>query len=315
MKRAVLVGIDDYQHFPPLRGCVNDVNALLPLLETNVDGGPNFECHAHTSPAEYIGRRQLLEAIDTLVGPGPEVALFYFAGHGMPERNDVVLVTQDGASPDLGVSLSQVLGAVQESEVSEVIIVLDCCFSGNAGSLPQLGKNVAALREGLAILTASRGDQTSRELTRGLFSTNLCAGLAGGAADVLGNVDVASLYAYLSGSFGAFDQRPTLKANVDSLHTLRICSPAVPMPSLRMLPTIFATPETELPLNPTYESSDPSADPKNVETMKILQACRSARLVVPIDTPHLYYAAMESKSCRLTHLGKHYWQMAKQKRL
>ena len=233
MKRAVLVGIDDYQNFPPLRGCVNDVNALLPLLETNEDGGPNFECHAHTSPAEYIGRRQLLEAIDTLVGPGPEVALFYFAGHGMPERNDVVLVTQDGASPDLGVSLSQVLGAVQESEVSEVIIVLDCCFSGNAGSLPQLGKNVAALREGLAILTASRGDQTSRELTRGLFSTNLCAGLAGGAADVLGNVDVASLYAYLSGSFGAFDQRPTLKANVDRLHTLRICSSAVPMPSLQ----------------------------------------------------------------------------------
>ena len=31
---------------------------------------------------------------------------------------------------------------------------------------------------------------------------------------------------------------------------------------------------------------------------------------MPIGTPHLYYAAMESKSCRLTHLGRHYWQMA-----
>ena len=197
----------------------------------------------------------------------------------------------------------------------EVIIILDCCFSGNAGNLPQLGENVAALRDGLAILTASRGDQTSREMTRGLFSVSLCAGLAGGAADVLGQVDVASLYAYLSGSFGAFDQRPTLKANVDRLHTLRTCSPAVSLPNLRLLPKIFATPETELALDPTYESSHPSADPKNMETMKTLQAYRAARLVVPIGTPHLYYAAIESKSCRLTHLGKHYWQMAQQKRL
>jgi hypothetical protein len=316
MKRAVLVGIDDYQSFPPLRGCVNDVKALQPLLEANEDGAPNFECHALTSsPTEYVGRRQLLQAIDTVVGPGAEVALLYFAGHGAPERNDVVLVTQDGAAPDLGVSLSQVLGAVQESKVPEVIVILDCCFSGSAGNLPQLGNNVAALREGLAILTASRGDQASRELTRGLFSINLCAGLAGGAADVLGNVDVANLYAYLSGSFGAFDQRPTLKANVDRLHTLRTCSPAVSLPNLRKLPIIFATPDTDLPLDPSYESSDPRADPKNVETMRILQACRAARLVEPIGTPHLYYAAIESKACRLTHLGKHYWQMAQRKRL
>jgi hypothetical protein len=315
MKRALLIGIDDYRNLAPLRGCVNDVNALLPLLESNEDGGPNFECHAHTAPDGYIGRRELLEAVDTLVGPGAEVALFYFAGHGVPERNDVVLAAQEGAPPDVGVSLSQVLGAIQESTVPEVILILDCCFSGNAGSLPQLGGRVAALRDGLGILTASRGDQTSRELTRGVFSTTLCAALAGGAADVQGHVDIASLYAYLSESFGAFDQRPTFKANVDRLHTLRVCSPAVPLADLRRLPKIFSKLETELPLDPSFEPSHVLANPDNVNIFKILQSCRAARLVEPVGTPHLFYAATESRSCRLTPLGRHYWTMAQQKRI
>lgn len=315
MKRALLIGIDDYKNLPALRGCVNDVQALLPLLEADEDGAPNFECQVHTAPAGYIGRRELLVAVDTLVGPGAEVALLYFAGHGVPERNDVVLVAQEGAPPDLGVSLSQVLGAVQESKVPEVIIVLDCCFSGNAGSLPQLGTNVAALRSGLAILTASRGDQTSQELTRGLFSTNLCAALAGGAADVLGRVDIASLYAYLSESFGAFDQRPTFKANVDRLHALRNCAPAVPLPDLRRLPKIFSTADAHLPLDPSFEPSHQLATPSHVDIFRILQECRAARLVEPVDAPHLFFAAIESKSCRLTPLGRHYWTMAHQKRL
>jgi hypothetical protein len=315
MKRALLIGIDDYKNLRPLRGCVNDVKALLPLLESNEGGEPNFECQVHTAPDGYIGRRELLEAVDVLVGPGAEVALFYFAGHGVPERNDVVLVAQEGAPPDFGVSLSQVLGAVQESRVPEVIIVLDCCFSGNAGNLPHLRANVAALRDGLTILTASRGDQTSRELTRGVFSTNLCAALAGGAADVLGRVDIASLYAYLSESFGAFDQRPTFKANVDRLHTLRTCSSAVPLPDLRRLPKIFNNPDADLPLAPSFEPSHALASPDHVDIFRILQSCRAARLVEPVGTPHLFYAAVESKSCRLTPLGKHYWFMAQQKRL
>ena len=212
-------------------------------------------------------------------------------------------------------SLSQVLGAVQESKVPEVILILDCCFSGNAGSLPQLGGRVSALRDGLGILTASRGDQTSREMTRGVFSTNLCAALDGGAADVLGHVDIASLYAYLSESFGAFDQRPMFKANVDRLHALRTCAPAVPLADLRRLPKIFANPGMDLSLDPSFEPSHALANPDHVNIFRILQTCRAARLVEPVGTPHLFYAAIESKSCRLTALGRHYWSMAQQKRI
>jgi hypothetical protein len=317
MKRALLVGIDNYQFARQLRGCVNDVAALQPLLEANEDGSPNFECQTLTSPSDFVGRRQLLDAIDRLLMPGADVALFFFAGHGAPERNDVVLVAQDGAPPDLGVSLSEVLGAVQDSKVNEVLLILDCCFSGGAGGLAQLGPNVAALRGGLSILTASRGDQTAMEggASRGVFSINLCAALSGGAADVLGEVDMAGLYAYLSEAFGAFDQRPTFKANVDRLHGLRTCQPAVPLADLRKLPQIFPRVDGELRLDPSFEPTDERRNPANTATFAILQRCRAARLVNPVGEDHLYNAAMNNGACRLTPLGMHYWQMAKQKRL
>jgi hypothetical protein len=52
-----------------------------------------------------------------------------------------------------------------------------------------------------------------------------------------------------------------------------------------------------------------------VADFAILQQCRAARLVEPVGAEHIYYAAMERKSCRLTPLGRHYWALAKEKRI
>ena len=317
MKRALLVGIDKYEFEPQLKGCVNDVEALKPLLSQNEDESPNFGCATKTSAEEMVGRRNLLDAIDALLKPGADIALFYFAGHGHQIKNDVVLVTQDGRAPDFGVSMSEILGKVQNSRVPEVSIILDCCFSGVAGGIPQLGTDAATLRSGVSILTASRGNEVSVETPegRGLFSTYLCGALEGGAADVLGKVTIAGVYSYLSESFGVWDQRPMFKANVERLHEMRLSSSAVPLNELRQLSKIFITQDTELPLAPSYE---PTALPRHAEheaTFTILQKCRAAKLVEPVGEEHMYYAAMNSKSCRLTPLGKLYWSMAKQGRI
>lgn len=135
----------------------------------------------------------------------------------------MVLVTQDGDAGDVGVPLSTILGKVQASRVREIVIILDCCFSGGAGGVPQLDDDIAVLRQGVSLLTASRSDQPAAETPggRGLFSTYLCGALEGGAADVLGRVTLAGVYAYLSESFGPWDQRPTFKASLDRLHELR----------------------------------------------------------------------------------------------
>jgi hypothetical protein len=312
MKRALLVGIDEYASFPSLGGCVNDVNALLPLLARNEDDSPNFSCIPLTSAAETVTRRRLLESVDDLLAPGVDLALFYFAGHGRREEHDVVLVSQDGDSRDSGVSVATILGKTLKSTVREIIIILDCCFSGAAGGIPQLGGDVSALRSGISILTASRRDQPSVETEegRGLFSTYLCGALDGGASDVLGAVSVAGVYAYLTQSFGPWDGCPMFKANVERLNDLRHCAPAVPLHELRRLPKLFPDPDMTFPLDSSYEPTELPSDPEHEAIFAILQRCRAAKLVEPVGAEHMYFAAMQGGGCRLTPLGKHYWRMA-----
>ena len=60
---------------------------------------------------------------------------------------------------------------------------------------------------------------------------------------------------------------------------------------------------------------EPYADKDNVKILKDLQKYVSIGLVQPVDEDHMYYAAMHSKSCRLTPLGKHFWYLVSQKKI
>lgn len=313
MKRALLVGID---HYPPdfgdLGGCENDARALQPLLSRNEDASLNLDCKLLTG---MVTRRELVTEVRALLAGGADFALLYFAGHGAPAGEDVALVTSDAEDATPGVRFGEILEWVQHSQVKEVVVILDCCFSGGAGGIAVLNNQSAVLRTGMSILTASRSDQTSKESGgRGVFSTHLEGALDGGAADVLGHVTVAGLYAYLSECFGAWDQRPTFKTNVDGLHDLRMCRPSVPLETLQRLTTWFPYPDDEFPLDPSYEpdksQSGLDPHPENEAVFEQLQRCRANKLVEPVGTEHMYFAAMDNLSCRLTPLGKHYWQMA-----
>lgn len=316
MKRALLVGVDAYDKFDNLQGCVNDVTALHPLLARHEDGTVNFSCETFNTSAGQVTRDGLLAHLKRLLAPGADVALFYFAGHGSGD-GDVALVTSDGTRDTLGVTMAEVLGLVEKSPVPEISIVLDCCFSGGAGAVPQLGSMGAFLKPGLSILTASRGDQTSAETPdgRGLFSWYLCAALDGGAADVRGNVGLAGIWAYLTESFGPWEQRPTLKANIERAHVLRTCNPSVSDSTLRQLASWFPTPGHEFPLDPSYEDTAGLENEANEAVFKQLQRCSYVKLVEPVDEEYMYFAAMNSKACRLTALGRHYRSLSEEERL
>src|SRR3954462_2559670 len=103
MKRALLVGIEDYDRFSGLAGCVNDVNALETLLRRNDDNSPNFECQKRTSVTGGVTRDRLLGDLEALMDGAADVALLYFAGHGSGSGTDVTLVTQDGTPATPGI--------------------------------------------------------------------------------------------------------------------------------------------------------------------------------------------------------------------
>jgi hypothetical protein len=98
MRRALVVGIDDYPR-APLKGCVNDADAMAALLARHADGSPNFDVQRLTSDSASITRGNLLANIQRLFGhDDADVALLYFSGHGTENNLDGYLVTPDAGS-------------------------------------------------------------------------------------------------------------------------------------------------------------------------------------------------------------------------
>lgn len=315
MRRALIVGIDEYSN-APLQGCVNDANAMVGVLETHGTGSPNFSVRLMTSPGDVITRATLREAIDDLFATECDIALLYFSGHGFVRNADGYIVTSDAERYDEGISMTNILAMANSSPVKNKVILFDCCYSGNMGTPSVADGGVAQLSEGLTVLTASRASEAAMEQAgAGVFTALVVDALQGGAADLRGHITPGGIYAYVDQALGAWDQRPIFKTNVTQFTSLREVTPPVPLGTLRKLVEYFPDAQAEHALDPSYEDTEPGHDPAKVAIFKDLQKMQGTQLVVPVGEDHMYYAAMNSKSCRLTALGYQYWRLAKEKKL
>jgi hypothetical protein len=315
MRKALIVGINDYPS-SPLHGCVNDASSLATILECHGDGSPNFDVRLLTCPSTAMPRSKLREAVEQLFAGDSEMALFYFSGHGYIKSTGGYLVTTDATKYDEGVSMDHVLNLANQSKAKNKVIILDCCHSGAMGTPSLALSAMAQLSEGLSVLTASRDTEYALEKNgAGVFTSLVLDALKGGAADLRGNITPGSLYAYVDEALGAWDQRPIFKTNVTSFASLRRLPPKVPFEVMRRITQHFATPDVEHELDPSYEDTQAQANPANVAIFKDLQKLQSVGLVVPIDEEFMYFAAMNSKACRLTALGYQYWRLVKEKKL
>lgn len=323
MRRALIVGIDDYA-ISPLTGCVADATSIATVLSSNGDGSPNFENVIMTSSSTTVTRSELRGAITRLFEGDCEIALFYFSGHGIITGTGGTIVTQDSTENDEGISMDDITTLANRSSAKNKIIILDCCHSGAAGSPQISGGDLSQLKDGLTILTASRRWEQAVEVAGegGVFTTLLIEALQGGAADVRGNITPGSLYAYVDEALGAWDQRPIFKTNVSNFARIRQVPPRVPLDVLRRIVDYFPLASDEHQLDPAYEpersgkeaEGTPVPDPTKNAIFKDLQMMVSASLVTPVDAPHMWHAAMESKSCKLTAMGRQYWRLAKERK-
>lgn len=315
MKGALLVGIDHYAPPNELKGCVNDARSLRIMLARDADDSSNFECVELSSSdsAPLITAQDIRGNIATLLNSEADTAFIHFSGHGIVEDpGGSALVAQNGES----LRLDDLVKLMSQSPVRQKVMTLDCCFAGGVGADEFLGAGLSVVPEGATILAAARSGELAAESEEsGAFTSYLIAGLDGGAADVLGNVTAAGLYAYLDEAFGVLEQRPVMKASLTRLVRLRSCEPLVPLDTLRRLPELFPDPEGDFQLDPSYEDTEEDHDPDHAAIFKELQKCAAARLVVPVDERHMYFAAMNSKACRLTALGKRYRRLAESDRL
>lgn len=315
MRRALVVGIDDYPD-AALQGCCNDARRVTAVLERHDDGQKNFDCVTLTQPGATITRGVLREAVYELLRHPADVAYLHFSGHGTQRSLGGYLVTPDAEPFDLGIPMSEVLALANASKAKEVFITLDCCHSGAFGAIPEMGTEKVVLRDEVSVITAARADQASlEEAAGGVFTSLLVEALEGGAAGLLGEVSAAGVYAYIENALGAWDQRPLFKANVSRFTHLRRATAKLDMATLGRLTQRFPLPAEDLPLSPDYEPSCEPHDHVREACFKDLVKYRHAGLVEPVDEEHMYYAAMNSKGCRLTLLGRYYWRLVSEKKI
>lgn len=323
MRKALVIGIDFYSSGGSLSGCVNDAHRVATMLESHSDGSPNFDVLLMTasSDRDQITFRMLKDVISQLFKSDDEIALLYFAGHGHVEATGGYICGSDSCRGDEGLALSEIMTLAANCSARNRIVILDSCHSGAAGADP-LRPGVSEVTTGTTILTASRANETAAEVGGGgVFTDLLVDALSGAAANLVGEVTPGSVYAHIDQSLGSWGQRPVFKTNVCGFVSLRKVRPPIDAEILRSLPTLFPDYGFQLQLDPTFEPELPSqgvnpiADPVNTKIFSQLQKLNRVNLLVPNSQPHMYHAAVNSDTVRLTALGEHYRRLAIKKRI
>jgi len=315
MRKALVVGIDHYAHIGGLNGCVHDAYAVKQMLDRHADGSVNFvqpKLIVGTGPTDIVERSELKESVRQLFVDDNDVLLFYFAGHGYLETAGGYLCAGDCKTGDDGLPLSEIMTFANKSPARNKIIILDSCHSGVLGE-HAINAQLTEISEGVTILTASTKEQYAAEVNGGgVFTGLLIDALGGAAANLVGQVTPGAVYAHIDQSLGSWSQRPVFKTNVKRFVSLRQVQPPLQLADLRRIAEFFPSPGFEYPLNPSYEPTEPTANPDHNAIFAILQKYNRVNLLVPIDAPHMWHAAVESKTVKLTATGEHYRRLVAQ---
>ena len=194
---AFLIGNQTFQPesgFLPLQGPANDIAVLARLLRDPERG--KFEVHEFLDKTHYEVLPHLEQALGS-AAPG-DLFLIYYSGHGILARNGhLCLATADadqGALRSTSIPARHLRDLVQESDCDQVVLLLDCCYSGavDDGLRGDAGSELQVVNDahGFYIMTASTGMQAAREMAplpdgvvMGRFTATLVEGIETGAAD------------------------------------------------------------------------------------------------------------------------------------
>jgi hypothetical protein len=282
MRRALIIGIDDYPGCP-LNGCVNDALKLEKVLSRHHDGRVNFQCEVLTAPPKPLSRPFLRRKISELFRHSADVSFLHFSGHETINGLGGYIVTPDYCDYDVGIPMTEILAMANDSQVREIFITLDCCHSGAFGTVPAISNEKIILKEGISVITATRsGQEALEEGGEGVFTSLLVEALEEGAAGLLGEVSAASVYAYIDNALGAWDQRPLFKANVSRFTRLRDAAPRLSIGQLRRIISYFPLPAEHFALSPEYEHTVEPRYPEKEKVFNDLITLRHAGLVEPV---------------------------------
>ena len=139
LAQVVLIGVTAYRRLAELPAARRNVTDLRDLVQhEDLWGVPAANCHVlldPESPAEVS--RAVRRAAAAAGSEG--MLLVYFAGHGLVDADDDNLILGlPGCDPEVpyerGVPYDWIRRAVADTRARRRIVILDCCYSGRAGS-------------------------------------------------------------------------------------------------------------------------------------------------------------------------------------
>lgn len=129
---ALLIGIDDYDHWPRLTTAVNDTRAIQETLASRY-GFPQEKVKLLTN--EDASREGILDAFDWLIKEAGENdnVLIYYAGHGELDKVTGYWVPIEAKTDKKGayISNSTIRDYIGSMKAKHVYLVTDSCFSGS----------------------------------------------------------------------------------------------------------------------------------------------------------------------------------------
>jgi len=257
--RGLFIGIDRYPvPINRLTCAVADARAIGSLFEDTLDGEYRFLLD------NEAGRDAVLRALGELSQADEgDLVVITFSGHGTDDHR---LVPVDADAGDLRatcIGLDEVAAALDAIPSRQLLVVLDCCFSGGFGgarvfaptqtrSVTEDRSSVEALARGSGriVITASGPGEPAHETVEvghGLLSNFLIDGLQGMNGLAKANrVAVLELFNYAMQRVMSAAERmrsvqtPTLYGSIDGAPTLAVLSPgaryAAAFPSRVRLP-------------------------------------------------------------------------------
>lgn len=186
--RAMIVGFRDYQHYPPLLSARADVKSLEQLLRSAPGESP-----WDLSPFGQGTKDDLANATRSFFSTGAthDTLLFYFSGHGEVVDRDLYLVVRTTEPDDIMITafpIKALVNYVKSSPARQKVIILDCCYSGEAAEGTDWGTGSAVLMTSPQVVPTGTG---MSDLTRAITAAwQGGAVTTGDLLDGLENVDV-----------------------------------------------------------------------------------------------------------------------------
>lgn len=210
---AIIVGIENYKYGLPKVDYAEKSATIMKEYLINVLGYE--ERNVFLLLNDRAGKLDIKKYLDEWLPKnvdGNSEVFFYYTGYGAPDKEtgDAYIIPYEGDVKFItttGYRLKEVYDSLNKLNAKIIYVVLDSCFSGRGGVLPEGAapvvieyENIISLSDKIIAFTSSRGDEYSlayEEKKHRLFTYFFLKGLKGEAdRNGDGKIEAVELYNY-----------------------------------------------------------------------------------------------------------------------